>query len=258
MDTASTPQQAQWNPELYDGKHAFVWKYGADLVAALGPKPGERILDVGCGTGHLTARIAEPGADVVGIDSAAGMVAQARKVYPSLRFEVADAREMAFNSEFDAVFSNAALHWMKPPERAAAAMFRALRPGGRLVAEFGGKGNVRSIADAVEQAVVKRGSRWVSPWYFPDPEEYSALLAKHGFRVLSASLTSRPTPLDGGTDGLRLWLDMFGGVFLAGLTETQKADVVEQVEDALRPTLFRDSTWVADYVRLRVAAVKPA
>src|SRR6202043_2259805 len=116
MSESLKERQAEWDANLYDAKHAFVWKYGADLVPLLAPQPGERILDIGCGTGHLTAQIAESGARLVGVDRSPEMVKAARKVYPNLQFEVADARALRFHNEFDAVFSNATLHWIQEPE----------------------------------------------------------------------------------------------------------------------------------------------
>src|SRR2546423_15463085 len=136
------PPPRGWDPGLYDGKHAFVWQYGASLVELLQPRPGERILDLGCGTGHLTAQLAAAGANVLGIDSDAAMIEQARKAYPALHFEQRDARDFHFDEPFDAVFSNAVLHWIKEPERVIVCLRRALKPGGRFVAEFGGRGNV--------------------------------------------------------------------------------------------------------------------
>jgi trans-aconitate methyltransferase len=142
MSDSFQQREAEWNANLYDAKHAFVWKYGADLVPLLAPQSGERILDIGCGTGHLTAQIAESGARVVGVDRSPEMATAARKAYPKLQFEVADARDLPFRDEFDAVFSNAMLHWIREPELVVRSVRNALRPGGRFVAEFGGKGNI--------------------------------------------------------------------------------------------------------------------
>ena len=146
-------RQAEWNVNLYDAKHAFVWKYGADLLPLLAPQSGERILDIGCGTGHLTAKIAESGARLVGVDRSPEMVNAARKVYPNLQFEVADARDLRFHKEFDAVFSNATLHWIHEPELVIRSILNSLRQGGRIVAEFGGKGNIRKMQSAFDHAL---------------------------------------------------------------------------------------------------------
>ena len=168
-----------WNASLYDTSHAFVWQFGRALVPLLEAGPGERILDVGCGTGRLTAEIAESGARVVGIDYSPAMVAQARENYPSLEFAARDVCEMEYAEEFDAVFSNAVLHWVKPPIAAARAMARALKPGGRLVAELGGHGNVAALVDAAYRALRQLGipqPEVLDPWYFPSVAEYTGLL----------------------------------------------------------------------------------
>ena len=248
-----------WDAALYDGKHSFVWKYGADVVELLAPQPGERILDLGCGTGHLTAQIAASGADVMGMDKSTGMIEEARKGYPDLRFELGDAAGFVFDAPFDAIFSNAALHWMTEPERVVVCMARALKPGGRLAAEFGGKGNMRAVNEAVTQALADNGApvkQVGSIWYFPSVGEYATLLERHGLAVTTALLFDRPTPLEGGEEGLHLWLKMFGTPFFVGLPEDQERAVVRQVEDQLRPTLFHEGTWTAPYVRLRVVAKK--
>src|SRR5437763_12042671 len=142
----------RWDATLYDDRHGFVHRLGAGVVDLLDAKPGERVLDVGCGTGHLTKKIAEAGASVVGVDASPAMIAEARRNFPDLKFEIADAAAMRFDQSFDAVFSNAALHWVRPPEAAVARMYEVLRPGGRLVIEMGGKGNVRRVLDAAAAA----------------------------------------------------------------------------------------------------------
>ena len=248
-----------WNADLYEGKHSFVWRHGADLIELLAPRPGERILDLGCGTGQLTARIAGAGADVVGIDNAPSMIEQARKNYPRLTFEVADARDFHFPEPFDAVFSNAALHWIKEPSSVLASIARSLKPGGRLVAELGAKGNVESIVSALRQAlngVEAFSNAGRDPWYFPTIGEYSTLLEQHGLSVTYAHHFARPTPLEGGAKGLSRWLEMFAFDFLQDLPGGKRREAVQRVEKALRPRLYRDGQWVADYRRLRVKAVK--
>ncbi|HLW02623.1 MAG TPA: class I SAM-dependent methyltransferase [Ktedonobacterales bacterium] len=250
-----------WDAALYDGKHSFVWKYGAGVIELLAPQPGERILDLGCGTGHLTAQIAAAGAEVVGMDKSLGMIEEARKQYPDLRFEVGDGADFAFDAPFDAIFSNAALHWMTEPERVVVCMARALKPGGRLVAEFGGKHCMRPLIEAVQQALGENDpTAWgtTSFWYFPSVGEYATLLERHGLAVSTALLFDRPTPLEGGEEGLRVWLKMFGNLFFEEMTEEREREVVEQVEAQLRSTYFRDGTWIAPYTRLRVVAAREA
>ncbi len=248
-----------WDAALYDDKHSFVWKYGAGVLELLTPQPGERILDLGCGTGHLTAQIAAAGADVIGIDKSAAMLEEARKQYPYLRFEQADATDFAFDAPFDAVFSNAVLHWVLDAERAVACIARALKPGGRFVAEFGGKGNMKPLIDVVSQALEALGYRQNGPtsfWYFPSVGEYATLLERQGLEVASAQLFDRPTPLEDGEEGLRIWLKMFGSPFFVGMPTEQQGVVVQQVEAQLRPTYYREGIWIAPYRRLRVVASK--
>jgi trans-aconitate methyltransferase len=228
----------------------------AGLVDLLDPKPGERVLDVGCGTGELTKVIADRGASVVGIDASADMIAKARELHPGLEFAVADARAMRFPAPFDAVFSNAALHWIRPPEQAAAAMFAALKPGGRLVAEFGGQGNVARVLAAAESAGNAQGvdlAGLLHENYFPDEAAYAAVLRWAGFEVDRIELYDRFTPLEG-PEGLRNWVRMFRPQAL------EKVDVdrfFADLENTARPELFRDGIWHADYRRIRVVARRP-
>jgi trans-aconitate methyltransferase len=246
---------AAWDPKLYDDRHAFVWRHGAALVELLAPHPGERVLDLGCGTGHLTAQIAATGAVVLGLDRSSEMIAEARRAHPDLRFEVADARALDFVGAFDAVFSNAALHWVQEADAVAAGVARALKPGGRFVAEFGGKGNVRLIEAALARGLAAEGvERVASPWYFPSLAEYAGVLEGAGLEATFALLFDRPTPLEGGEDGLRAWVEMFGGHYLAQVPAGRREEYLRQVEDAARPALFRDGLWTADYRRLRVTA----
>ena len=247
----------EWDPGDYDGDHGFVAEYGADVVELLDAQPGERVFDIGCGTGHLTAEIADRGADVVGIDAAEEMVAQAREQYPDLTFEVADARDYDPGT-FDAVFSNAALHWIPSDDHDAvlSMVARALDEGGRFVAEFGGQGNVSQVETAVRSVLAERGYETGNPWYFPSLGEYTSRLEAHGLEVTAAWLFDRPTPLEGGTAGLREWLEMFGDSVLAPVPERDHGAVLSAVEDRLRPTLYdtETETWTIDYRRLRFVA----
>lgn len=249
----------RWDTTAYDGTHSFVFEYGEDVVALLDPQPGERIVDLGCGTGHLANRIAAAGADVVGLDNSAEMIeeARARNTHSNCRFVCEDARSATFDASFDAVFSNAALHWIQEQEQDAVlnSVADALRPGGRFVAELGGIGNVSGIVDATQSELTGRGYESDSPWYFPSIGEYATKLEKHGFEVRNATLFDRPTKLDEGTDGLTAWLDMFGDSLLSPLSEDERRAVVSNVEDRLRHDQFIDGTWIADYRRLRVVAV---
>ena len=184
---SGSPASSPWDAARYQDRHSFVWRYGASLLEQLNPQPGERILDVGCGTGQLTAEIARSGAQVVGLDNSAGMLSQARQNYPDLTFVLGDASAFDFPEPFDAVFSNAALHWVKDADGAASCIARALRRGSRFVAEFGGKGNIASVQAAL-RAVLGPSADLQSPWYYPSVGEYASVLERYGLEVRNASL----------------------------------------------------------------------
>jgi trans-aconitate methyltransferase len=249
----------QWDARLYDGKHAFVWELAKDLVPLLAPKKGERILDIGCGTGHLTAEIAKSGAEVVGIDRSEEMIAEARKKYSELRFEVMDARKLEFGEKFEGVFSNATLHWIKEPEQVIAGIARVLEQGGRFVAEFGGKENIAGLVGAFERACKTVGIKFreeMNPWYYPSIAEYAGLLEMHGLEVRQAWLFDRPTPLEDRERGLSTWMEMFGGALLKQMAEGRREELLRETEREARAELFRDGKWVMDYRRLRIVAKK--
>jgi len=247
----------EWDPDDYDEGHGFVAEYGKDVVRLLSPQPGERVLDVGCGTGTLTAVIADSGADVVGIDAAESMVTQARDRYPDIEFAVADAREYEPDS-VDAVFSNAALHWIPGADHDAVLSMvgAALADGGRFVAEFGGRGNVSRVQRAVRAELDARGYDTDHSWYFPSIGEYAPRLEAHGLEVTEATLFDRPTELDGGESGLREWIGMFGDELFEEVSEPDREAVLDAVEERLRPDLYdaETATWTADYRRLRFVA----
>ncbi len=246
----TTPNQ-RWDAGLYDDKHAFAWRHGASLVELLDPKPGERILDLGCGTGHLTARIAESGATVVGLDHSAEMLELARAAFPQLEFVQGDARDCTFAEPFDAVFSNAVLHWVRPPEAVVRRVRDVLRPGGRFTAEFGGRGNVRRIEAAMRAAAERLNLPYSGPqWYFPGVAEYASLLEAEGLEVRYAFLFDRPTPLEGAS-GMRDWVKMFGRSVLDCIPADRREEWLAAVEETVRPELYRDGGWLADYRRLR-------
>jgi len=256
MTDRRDPDRNDWDSTAYDGSHSFVYEYGADVVDLLDPQPDERILDLGCGTGHLTDRIAESAAEVVGVDRSAEMIGEARASYPAHEFRRADAREFTASKPFDAVFSNAALHWIDDQDAVCERVVDALRPGGRFVAELGGAGNVAAIVAAVAAESTARGYEPpADPWYFPTVGEHAARLEAHGFEVRYATLFDRPTELDGGDDGLRAWLGMFGDRLLGSIPDDRRSAVVDGVADRLRDELYDDGTWTADYRRLRFVAV---
>jgi trans-aconitate methyltransferase len=253
----------QWNTSLYENMHSFVWQYGEDVLTLLNPQLGERILDVGCGTGQLAAKIATmTQAEVVGIDLAPSMIETASRHYPHLSFGVADARDFQVDRPFDAIFSNAALHWIPDADAVIRSVYRALKPKGRFVAEFGGKGNIHAIVTALEESLELLDIAVQPPdvpqhsWYFPSIGDYATRLERQGFDVVYAVLFDRPTPLEDGERGLANWLTMFASRFLEHLSAKQQAQLMETVEDRLRPMLYRNGTWLADYRRIRVMGVK--
>jgi len=249
----------QWDAPTYDSKHAFVWQLGTGVLELLSPRPRERILDLGCGTGHLTRKIAEAGAEVVGIDNSHAMIEQARKNFPDMAFEVADGTDFHFDEPFDAVFSNAAIHWMRDPAAVARSVHRALKSGGRFVAEFGGKGNLKATKTALHNAARDAGyavSDEIAYRYYPSIGQFATLLESQGFRVIYAMHFDRPTALAGGEDGLRNWLATFADNVLDLLPADKLAGVIAVTENRLRAEAYRDGTWYADYRRIRVVAVK--
>ncbi|ANE43834.1 class I SAM-dependent methyltransferase [Deinococcus puniceus] len=259
-DPASVSAAADhWDADQYRARHAFVFEASADLAASwLEPKAHERILDLGCGTGELTARMAQSGAAVLGVDASPDMIAAARVAHTvaGLTFEVTDAHALAYQSEFDAVFSNAALHWMKPLDTVFARVAEALKPDGRLVLEMGGAGNVQTVIDAVNHATTTLGlPELPHPWVFPTTAQLATLLESAGLRVERTHWFARPTGLRG-EDGFRAWLEGFGSAWLAPLSPADREAVLAEAEAYARPKIWTGAEWVADYRRLRAVAVK--
>lgn len=245
-----------WLAERYAENAAFVPALGAPVLDLLAPQPGERILDLGCGDGVLSEKIAAAGAEVIAVDAGPDMIAAARA--RGLDARVVDGQRLAFGPIFDAVFSNAALHWMRDQDAVLAGVFRALKPGGRLVAEMGGHGNTAAILVALSAVLARRGldATRLSPWWFPSAAAYRKKLEAAGFRVAEIALIPRPTVLPGSVEG---WLDTFCEPFFGALPEPDRARARAETADLLRPVLMDETgTWVADYVRLRFRATRPA
>lgn len=246
-----------WNANLYQKNYAFVWQYGENLIDLLSPQAGERILDLGCGTGQLTSKLARTGAEVVGIDRSPEMIATAKENYPELSFEVADAAQLPFNQSFDAVFSNAVLHWILEPDAVIRSIHQMLKPGGRFVAEFGGKGNVNWVVTALTEALTAAGcSIDANLWYFPSISDYTTRLEQQGFEVTYAALFDRPTPLESGEAGLANWLQMFAEKFIGGLPHKQQTEIIRSIETQLRPMFFHNGIWTIDYRRIQIRAIR--
>ncbi len=248
----------RWDPQLYNERAAFVTTAGHDLVELLAPRADERVLDLGCGTGELTAMIAARGAAVTGVDASEEMIATARARAPGLTFTVADGQALTYDGAFDAVFSNAALHWMPRVDDVVAGVARALARPGRFVAELGGKGNTAAIERAARAVLPRLGvdlqrRAWRT---YPSPAEYAAVLERHGLRVRFMAHFDRPSRMDG-EHGLRTWLTIFDEKIVRALGDGAERYFVE-MEDACRATLYAHDAqgphWMIDYVRLRFAA----
>jgi len=250
----STSRQT-WDPERYTRNARFVSDLGMPVVELLAPQPGERILDLGCGDGVLTEKLVAMGCQVVGVDSSVQFIEAAKA--RGLDAQVMDGQRLTFANEFDAVFSNAALHWMKRADEVIAGVWRALKPGGRFVAECGGHKCVVTIETALLAALKRRGieGKDISPWYFPTVEDYGGRLTAGGFKIHYIALIPRPTPLPGDVTG---WLETFAESFTSLLPAGERPAFIDEVREVLRPALCdKEGKWTADYVRLRFAAEKP-
>jgi SAM-dependent methyltransferase len=245
-----------WEAERYAEAGAFVPVLGQPVVELLAPQAGERILDLGCGDGILAEKIVAAGAAVVAVDAAPDLIAAAKTRGVDAR--LMDGQRLPFNSEFDAVFSNAALHWMRDADAVIAGVKRALKPGGRFVAEMGGHGNIASVIVALTAVLGKRGiaAGPLNPFYFPTAEAYRAKLEQAGFAVHEIRILPRPTVL---TSDIEPWLDAFCDAFLGAVPEPDRVAARTETVELLRPVLqAEDGRWILDYVRLRFRARLPS
>lgn len=249
----------KWKPKLYNEKHSFVYDYGENLIELLDPKENERILDIGCGSGQLTFKIDQLAKETIGIDSSVEMIRDAQSKFPGIEFQVADASNFKFEKKFDAIFSNATLHWVKAHKSAIKCMYENLNPNGKLVVEFGGKGNVQTIVHQLRQSLHSRGyikQSNLDLWYFPSIGEYSSDLESAGFRVVFAEHYDRPTQLADNSSGIKDWISMFGNHFFREVSKNHIEEIKNEVQEGVKEKCYIDGKWFADYKRIRVIAIK--
>lgn len=244
-----------WDAENYSKNFSFVPEYGKDLINLLSGEKSD-ILDLGCGSGALTKELYDCGYNVVGMDLSDSQLAYAAKTYPQIKFIKGDACSFDCGKKFDAVFSNAVLHWVDEARQPAVAVNvrRCLKDGGQFVFEMGGRGNNALIHAELERQFALRGLAYKMPFYFPSVGQYSAILENAGFKVVYAVLFDRPTPLEG-ENGLKEWMDTFVKAPFYGLEEELSEDIKFSAQAALKDKLYRDGIWYADYVRLRMKAI---
>lgn len=242
-----------WKAEEYSSHASFVSELGSPVVELLNPQPGETILDLGCGDGTLASKMDEDGAVVIGIDSSDSMVRSAQS--KGIQAYVQSGEKLSFANKFDAVFSNAALHWMRDYNSVLEGVYKALKSSGRFVGEFGGKGNIAYLREAMREVYqAERFGTYSDPWFFPSPEQYASALSSAEFSVEYIELIPRPTPL---TTGVVEWLRIFADHLLGELSPDEAQRFLVKVEEKVRPQLYSSSQgWVADYVRIRFAAQK--
>jgi len=244
----------KWNAKKYSQDAAFVSNLGSPVVELLAPQKGENILDLGCGDGTLAKKLEDFGCTVTGVDFDQDMIMAAKEKGINAFQQSGEA--LQFHNQFDAVFSNAALHWMTNYKSVLSGVHKALKSHGRFVAEFGGYGNTQTITEAIETAysTYTELEPYQSPWFYPKDTEYKLLLEEHGFQVNTIKLIPRPTPLKA---GIRGWLKIFANHVLSSMSETDQNHFLDQVEALTKPKLFTEENgWVADYVRLRFSAIK--
>ena len=249
-------KKEKWDSGDYDSKYEFVSRYGEELLSLLNAEKEERILDLGCGTGDLTYLISQTAGEVIGLDNSTDMIQSARNKYPNLEFVLGDAADFDFDLPFNAIFSNAALHWVLDYRGCIKSMFRNLKSGGRIVLEFGAKDNIRTIVQALRSTLLERGfsnQAHTQLWFFPSVEEYSKSLESEGFKLIFANQFDRPTELKADIGD---WLNMFASPFFKGIPGEESSRIIEKVIQLTSQDCYRDGKWYADYKRLRIQAIK--
>ncbi len=246
-----------WDSKNYGENFNFVHEYGKEVMNLLEITEGMTVVDLGCGNGQLTKQLADQKVDVYGIDSSEAMLRTAREAYPQIPFLCEDATKFNIGKKVDAIFSNAVIHWIDDQEGLITNIANQLKVGGQFVCEFGGKGNVESIHAALEREFRKRGYVYKRGFYFPTIGEYTAKLEAHGLQVRFATLFDRPTKQEG-EDGLANWIRMFNLLpfQVQGITQEEQEEIIRIVVEELRPTCYTNGTWYADYVRIRIKAIK--
>ena len=248
-----------WNPNLYDSKHDFVIKFGEEIIDLLDPQKNETILDLGCGTGDLTKKISDCAKKVVGLDNSSEMIQTSKDKYPEIAFFNSDARDFHLDYAFDAVFSNAVLHWIPEADKVIKNINKHLKIGGRFVAEFGGKDCVNKIIKTLTE--ILENENYIYPriddtLYYPSIGQYSSLLEKYGFEVNFALLFDRPTELKGGLDGLNNFIEMFFNWLFINVSVSDKLSIIKKANERLNSEMYNGTSWIADYRRIRIVAYK--
>ncbi|MDF2872687.1 MAG: trans-aconitate 2-methyltransferase [Anaerocolumna sp.] len=244
----------KWDSGLYDNKHNFVAEYGKGLLEFVPVDKSQSILDLGCGTGLLTAELAKLCGCVLGIDGSLPMIEKARRQFPKLTFEVMDALKLLFIQEWDVVFSNAVFHWIADQDLLLQKIHKSLKPSGKLICEFGAFGNIQIIEEGFRTVLEDLGHIYHSKFTFPTVEFFGSLLIKNGFVIDKIYEYDRPTPLNDGDKGLYNWARQFFETDLKGFTVAEQDFILRNLLEKVREKLWNGTTWVADYKRLRVIA----
>ncbi len=246
----------EWNASLYDDKHRFVAEYGKDLLECIPHDPEQEILDLGCGTGILTARLFELGNRVVGIDSSHSMIEKAKDQFPEIEFRVCNALDLPFEQEFDVVFSNAVFHWIDDHDLLIKNIYKSLHDGGLLICEFGAHGNIKTIEIAFSEICNTYGYHYTSGFNFPTVDDFAQMLEKNKLKIEKIYAYDRPTVLSDGEHGLVHWMKQFFSFELVKIPMDIQNIIFEKMEKVCRNTIWNGKEWVADYRRLRAIAHK--
>lgn len=244
----------KWDSILYDNKHDFVAEYGKALLEFVPHNPAQSILDLGCGTGTLTAQLSRLGKIAVGVDSSQSMISKAKEQFADITFMVCDALSLPFYQEFDVVFSNAVFHWISDHNALLNSVYKALKPSGLLICEFGAAGNISSIENTFAKACRRLGYEYETKFNFPTCEDFGKSLKNCGFIIDKIYDYDRPTPLKDGEDGLSNWMKQFFASELSEMPLKAQAAIIQKVEEELKDLLWNGNEWTADYRRLRAVA----